>query len=311
MKTLSKAIEIKPKWTSYMQCFKAVSDFYALEHSDAWVYGMTAHAFIINIHPELCPSAVTCFTFEPIDELAKNLGFSVHTSILTQNDVDFKIQQKETWETAKDILDNDKPIIGWDLKMPEYCIIYGYDKDSYLFYDVKGKPQSIKWKELGNKSTNIINMKRIERCPSHKDLKLMLREVFQTTLDFAKGKKEWVSPEYFSGIKAYKTWIEAIQSGKFDKFGALYNAMVWAECRSYGCLFLRELKRNLNTNLFDSLIEHYDIVCWSLHKVADIFSAEAKTNDPENLEVAADSLFLAMEAEKTALNEMKLLINQL
>lgn len=304
-------MNVQPMWTSYMQCFKAISDFLQLEHSSAEIFGATGHAFILNIHPELCPSSVTCLQTEPLDERARNLGFSVHTSIFALSFEDFELQQKETWEAAKAILDKGKPIIGWDLQMPEYYIINGHDKENYLFYDLKGKPQKLKWDRLGKGTTTIVNIKRIENEDSKADLNKTLKDAFSMALDFAKGKKEWVFPGYCTGKKAYTAWIEALQSGKFSQFGGFYNAHVWAECKSYGNLFLREAKKKLKTKLLDKLIEHYDIVTWSHQKVADIFKPGMEKLSIEETETAMDALFLAQEADKAALEEMKLLLSQL
>lgn len=311
MKTSALKLTVQPLWTSYMQCFKAISDYLKLGHSTAEIFGATGHAFILNIHPELCPSSVTCFFAEPLDERARNLGFSVHTTIFAQSFEDFGQQQKEIWEAAKTFLDKGKPLIGWDLQIPEYYIINGYDKENYLFYDLKGQPQKVKWNKLGKGETTIANIKRIEQEDTVADLNKTLKDAFSMALDFARGKKEWVFPGYFSGKKAYAAWIEALQSGKGNHFGAVYNAHVWAECKSYGNLFLRETKKKLKSKLLDKLIEHYDVLTWSHQKVADIYTPDKEKYTSEEIETAVDALFLAQEADKAALAEMKSLISQL
>jgi len=39
----------KPKWVSHMGCLKGCLDYLDLKVSDAWLYGATGHAFIINV----------------------------------------------------------------------------------------------------------------------------------------------------------------------------------------------------------------------------------------------------------------------
>jgi len=148
MKKLSKAISIQPMWTSYMQCLKAINDYLEMGHDAAWIFGTTGHAFIMNIHPELCPSGPTAFSQKPINALTANLGFDLFGTVFDKSDSDFKIKQKEAWNMTKLTIDNDMPSFGWELNIPEYYIIYGYDKENYLFYDLNGKPlkrNGIRW----------------------------------------------------------------------------------------------------------------------------------------------------------------------
>ena len=39
----------RPKWVSHMGCLKGCLDYLGLKVSDAWLYGATGHAFIINM----------------------------------------------------------------------------------------------------------------------------------------------------------------------------------------------------------------------------------------------------------------------
>ena len=311
MKRAGKGIKTEPLWTSYMQCLKAVSDYWKLGHTTAAIFGGTGHAFVLNVHPELCPSGVTCFSTEPLDRLAGNLGLSVNTTIFTQSFEDFKTLQKDTWEKAKVWLDRGLPLIGWDLKIPEYYIIYGYDEEHYLYSDIGGEARKLKWNKLGKGETTIANIKAVEVSDSAADLNTMLKDAFSFALEFAKGKKQWVFPGYVSGRKAYTVWIEALKTGKGNHWGGVYNAQVWSECRSYASAFLKEAKKKLRSALLDKLIEHYDVIDWSLQRVAEIYKPGNEYPDEAALETAVDNLFLAQEAEKAALAEMKLILSQL
>ena len=43
----------KPKWVTHMGCIKGCLDYLELKISDAWLYGATGHAFVINLHDEV------------------------------------------------------------------------------------------------------------------------------------------------------------------------------------------------------------------------------------------------------------------
>ena len=63
-----------PFETTLMGVVKAVLDHYGHEVSDAFVYGGSGHAFLINVHEALCPSGPYCWNHGPMMPLLANLG---------------------------------------------------------------------------------------------------------------------------------------------------------------------------------------------------------------------------------------------
>ncbi len=311
MKTLKNKVTIQPLWTSYIQCLKAVADYLELGHSTAWIFGASGHGFIMNLHPELCPSGPTAFVHTPIDVLAQNLGFSLLGTEFSKANPDFRTKQKQAFDMVRLAIENEMPTFAWELDVPEYCMIYGTDAENYLFYDLKGKPMKKPWETLGESEIGMVSIKSANPEGKKADIIKTLKDSFAFALEFSKGNKEWVFPGYHSGLKAYTAWIDALQEGKANHFGLGYNSQVWAEGKSHACEFLREAKAGLKTKVLDNLIEHYDVISWSMQKVAALFPLGGADFDAEKTDTAADALFLAKEAEKSALAEMKLLLSQL
>ncbi len=313
MKKLSNPINVPGIWTSYIACLKAISDYFKLEHTTAWIFGCTGHAFILNISADMCPSGPTAFSDKPMAALCKNMGISLYGTIFDRHDPDFAKKQKEAWEMTRMAIDNDMPTIGWELGIPEYNIIYGYDEENYLYYDVHGKPQAKKWDTLGNTEIGVVSLFSANQEDTIADINKTLKDAFTFALQFSKHKKEWTYPLYSNGIKGYDVWINALQSDNLNPFGLAYNTAVWSECRTMAHEFLKETAKKLETHMLDNLIEHYDVVSWSLQKVARLFPMppQPKEYDAETIESAIDNLFLAKEAEKAAFEEMKQLITQL
>jgi hypothetical protein len=311
MKTLSKQPVLTCMWASYMQCLKAISDYLELGHSTPWIFGATGLGFIMNIHPELCPSGPTAFSQRPINALATNLGFDLYGTIFTKADKDFQAKQKEAWEMTRMAIDNDMPTFGWEMDKPEYYFIHGYDKENYLFLGFDGKVLKKKWNTLGESEIGVVSIFSANPGKKKAATSQTLKDTFTFALGFAKGDKDWMYPAYQSGLKAYTTWIEALQNGKADHFGLGYNAQVWAECKTNACEFLKEAKKKMKSKVMDNLVEHYDVISWSMQKVAVLFPFMGQEFDTEKTETAIDALFLAKEAEKAALTEMKLLLSQL
>lgn len=300
-------------WTSYIACLKAISDYYKLEHSAAWIFGATGYAFILNITADLCPSGPTAFSDKPMASLAQNLGMSLYGTIFDKNDPDFAKKQKAAWEMTCMAIDNDMPTMGWEMGIPEYHIVYGYDDANYLYYDCQGKPQARKWDTLGKTDIGVVSLFSANQEETSADINKTLKDAFTFALAFSKHKKEWTYPLYSNGIKAYDVWIKALQSENLNPFGLAYNSAVWAECRLMAHEFLKEAAGKLKTHTLANLIEHYDVISWSLQKVAKLFPMppQQAAYDSETIESATDSLFLAKEAEKAAFEEMKQIITQL
>jgi hypothetical protein len=54
-----------------MGVLKGALDYYGIETSIPTVFGASGHAFLINIHDELCPSGPYCWNRELADPLIK------------------------------------------------------------------------------------------------------------------------------------------------------------------------------------------------------------------------------------------------
>ena len=55
MKALD-GLKWKPKWTTHLGCLKGCLEYLGVEMSDAWLFGGTGHAFVMNVHEQVCPS---------------------------------------------------------------------------------------------------------------------------------------------------------------------------------------------------------------------------------------------------------------
>jgi len=61
---------------------------------------------------------------------------------------------------VKDAIDEGLPCYGWELDIPEYYVVYGYDEKGYLFKGPmceKGKG-SKPWSELGDSEIGVLEM---------------------------------------------------------------------------------------------------------------------------------------------------------
>ena len=70
-------LKMYPFETTMMGVLKGVADHFDIAFSDAWLFGGSGHAFLINIHEQVCPSSPYCWKYETFYELLRNLGISM------------------------------------------------------------------------------------------------------------------------------------------------------------------------------------------------------------------------------------------
>jgi len=188
-------------------------------------------------------------------ELGKNVGYdfagvvSAHKSVIIMPE-----KQKEAWDMVRKCIDEGIPCYGWELEVPEFYVIKGYDNTGYYYSGLGADP--IKgpkpWQELGNTNIGILGMVGVRRGQPADDATIV-KEALEFALEHSNDKK-WVLPKYNSGLAGYDKWIETIEKGEADGTGMSYNAAVWAECRDLGLQFLGEARRRINGNIRPLLV---------------------------------------------------------
>ena len=182
-----------PKWVSHLGCIKGCLDFLGIEVSDAWLFGATGHAFLINMHEEVCPSGPTAWKTVKLFELGQNIGYEIEGITAHKSDENFDVVQKRTWDFTRKALDQDFPCYGWELEIPEYYVVFGYDEDGYYYSgpgcdEGKGpKP----WRELGDTGIGIIEMYSLKPNDPREE-QLAVKDALSFALDHSGNPEEWI-----------------------------------------------------------------------------------------------------------------------
>ena len=302
------------KWVSHLGCIKGCLDFLGIDASDAWVYGGTGHAFIMNVHDVVCPSGPTAWNTQRMLELLENLGCKIDTVCAHKSQEDFTEKQKNAWELVKLSINAGYPCYGWELAIPEYYVVYGYDENHYYFKGPAMTPETKPrlWQELGETDIGMIEMYAVKPAQAPDDT-TAVKEALTFALEYAQSPDKWVFPKYKAGLAAYDNWIKAFETQTAEGFGTAYNAEVWSECRSLAVGFLKEAKGRLaDANLdpvFDEAISHYEIVASELGKVKELFPFLAlkpeHIKDAARREKAVAALKTARDAEAKGLELLK------
>jgi hypothetical protein len=248
-------------------------------------------------------------------ELGKNIGYDfsgVVVAFKSRDNMDEK--RKEAWDMVRKAIDEGTPCYGWELEIPEFYVVKGYDDVGYYYSGggadpIKGpKP----WQELGASDIGLIEMYSVTRGKPADDAKTV-KEAFEFALEHAKGPEKWIYPNYKAGLAGYDKWIEAVENGEAIRNGMAYNASVWAECRGMGFMFLQEARQRLDGNLrplFDEAIESYSPVIEGLSKLIDLFPfpPAGEIEDKARCKKAVEHLKRAREGEEKGLKSLEKIV---
>jgi hypothetical protein len=224
-------LAMPPFNTTLMGVVKGALDYHGIEVDAHTVFGASGHAFLINIHKQLCPSGPYCWNREAANPLLENLG-------LEMTDLGFFSPQNTAADRAavekrlRDALDHGIPCSLINL---ENQLIAGYDDTGFLTLQpwapkVDFPPARLTfgyWKEFGD--TFHVNFYALRKVKPVGHLEAVL-----DSLDYAvdvhthPAKHGW--KEYGVGPDAYETWIKAAPEFG-SSHGNWWNATVWSECR--------------------------------------------------------------------------------
>ena len=296
------ALRWNPSWVSHLGCVYGCLDYLGVEISRPWLYGGTGHAFVINIHEVVCPSGPTAWNYgKLLFELPSNLGYRVSGVYARKDDSpDFSAKQEEAWSHIRASLDNAIPCYGWELNVPEFYTIHGYDDVGY-YYSGPGCDDGegpMPWQEVGSSPIGVLEMYSVQPCPPAADPKVV-KDAFSFALQHARNPEEWIFPAYRSGPQAFDRWADALERGVAIRFGHGYNAAVWTECRQNAVAFLKEAKERLSSNthsLFEEAIACYAAVHFKLKAVMELHPFQPPGDDGETTLTSPEAAALIREA---------------
>jgi len=301
MAQLKKDIKPVAGWSSFLGCTKACSDYLGFNYSFAWLSGISGYAFLLNMHPEVCPSSPTAFDNAFMKRNLETAGLRYEVINFSKWDGDLQKKQKQAFEQVQKALSENHPVFGWELAMPEYYLIAKTDDRGYLFYDFDGSLQHCPWDSI---ATSEIAMG--EFCILSADQAPDPGQQIKTALDFFRTYQNdpsaYALKGYTMGTPAYDVWIAALQTGKFDPWGMAYNTQVWSEARNSAKAFLGEIKQRLGTDrkypALDKAIASYAEVAEALTQVGKLYPFPPQDKvSPENAKQTLNYLSQAQKAE--------------
>jgi len=237
-------LKMPPLNTTLMGALKGVADFFDMPVSNAWLFGGSAHAFLINIHEQLCPSGPYVWNREPFYKLVRNLGIEMtdlgYFSVKSTPDERAKVEK-----ALKGMIDAGTPCSLLNL---ENQIISGYDDLGFAVEQpwpgMDFPPKRLTfgtWKELGDEfHVNFFAFSRTKKA----DDRAVVRESLSAAVDMTRNPEHWRREHYYVGPKAYDAWIKAVKDGLGASHGNWWNGTVWCECRRMASDFFGDIASN-------------------------------------------------------------------
>ena len=253
--------------------------------------------------------------------LGKNLGYTLDGILGFKRQDDFPKLQQKVWEHVRQAIDENRPCYGWELEIPEFYVVNGYDDTGYYISgpgcdEGKGpKP----WQEFGDTGIGVLEMYSV--APGRiADDDITVKEALTFALEHAANSQNWIFEHFRAGLEGYDHWIHALDTGIAFDLGTRYNIAVWLECRKNALGFLEEAKVRLDGQVeagFQNAITHYQAVVENLGTVASIYRWLPNVPDEQTLPVdershqAVDALSRAREAECFGLEALQEIVQEL
>jgi hypothetical protein len=283
------------------------------------VMGYTAHAFRIIVDRETVEVGSYSFFDWKLHHAAvlQNLGYSVQTAGKQTNTPPTPEELAEAIGYLQESIDRGVPALGWDLFIPEWGVIYGYDDEKRVFRcrDMQ-KDDELPYEKLGRGEVTELYVMTI--TGSHPvDKRSMLKGALRLAITHANHQySELENTNHRNGIAAYDAWIKAFTNRIVNPFGNAVNVAKICDAREFAYQFLLELSVNwVGTSPQDERIRElakessdtYSVVAEKLVEMNHHMFPFPQGGEPNSDEQAECALILLQEAKAAEVHGVQLL----
>ncbi|WBW96856.1 hypothetical protein [Oceanirhabdus sp. W0125-5] len=255
-----------------------------LTQSPEDIVATTGFAFRMWAHKNLCPSAMSIFDFSLLKTALENGGFSCqHISRLWDEENLEHSRRTESVQAIKNSLENNTPPVVWDVGIPEWGLITGYNDESkkFTYLSITGDVDEMDYDNLGRGEIPILSV-TIPTGTTNKSEIDILKDTIKMIIEHADGK-EW-SDGNTSGLKAYDVIIDYItntHSESLDVFSMKYYLGTYASLRYYAWRYTD--KMSLKYTKLKPVAEGYKKVFELLKSTYDLLVESSNLNEIKNI----------------------------
>lgn len=290
-KSLACAVKNSP-WSEYAEDIVATSGF----------------AFRMWVNKDLCPSATSIWQFDCQKPWVENAGLTCeYVGRCWGEEHIEKERQLEAIQNIKASIDRDIPAISWDIGIPEWGLITGYDDTTRVFSALpitEGKIAltdptcnyiQIPYDTLGKREIPILSVLTITGI-SNKSKMDILSDTIQLAINHLKGEEWCENPK---GLNAYPTLISIFEENPdlAASWNAEYFLGTYGALKEYACKYFEKTGKSKLAELYKAVFD-----AWM-----EAFKIKKNENatSPETRAKIASLLSSAYENERKAVQIME------
>jgi hypothetical protein len=221
---------------------KGALDYFGSDASVAATFGGSGHAFLINIHEQLCPSGPYCWKYDEFYPLVRNLGLEV-VELGFYHNGSTPTERADLERKVREHLDQGHPCGMGNM---DNQLIYGYEDNRLLATQpwstcVDTTPPSLTfgtWAEFGKEVH--ATFWAFKQVPAADETKV-IQDSLRYALDLFENPRNHSPELYATGPAAYDNWVKAVEAGHGASHGSWWNATVWSECRAMAGTWFEEI----------------------------------------------------------------------
>jgi AraC-like DNA-binding protein len=234
-----------PLCSTLMGCVKGASDFFELDWSVPKLFGYSGHAFLINIHDDLCPSGPYSWNHDPFYLALRSMGIR-RAGTIAVAEAAGEAERRGADERLKAHLDSGGLC---ELHYKEHQLIGGYDTQGFAFLRPWGGCSGVEipsltfasWEEIAD-GGHWAYFTLLEREDERAEERALLLSALTGAIRAQGPASGLEMPGYHVGDAAWEAWLSAVDRGLGSSHGNWWGAMVWKECRSMASAFFSEVE---------------------------------------------------------------------
>jgi len=227
--------------TTLMGVLDGALTYYGIGLSAPSIFGLSGHAFLINIHKQLCPSGPYCWNRDASVPLIRNIGMEM-TDLGFYGPENSAADRAAVEEKLRAALDAG---VACSVINLENQMITGYAEEGFFTAQpwapkVNFPPAKLSfgsWQEFGdNFHANFYTIEKTEPAPHLDAVLAALAYAIELHGEPTKHSRS----DYGVGPDAFDRWVAAAEECG-SGHGNWWNGMVWSECRNMASGFFAEL----------------------------------------------------------------------
>lgn len=259
------------------------------------IVASSGFAFRMWIAADLCPSETSIWDFGRQPEWIRSGGLAVtHINCCWQPENVLNDARNDALPKIKESIDRGIPVVAWDIGVPEWGLITGYDDETQKFATlcINGAADEMDYSSLGNREMPMLNIVILTERTDKTQADIIADTKALAKTHLSGGE----SCENAQGLAAYECLIEILEredpalaaSWNLEYALGTFGALKW-----YAWKFFEKYGETELAGLYKTVYESWQQT-FALKKTADMSSAE-------NRNAASGLLKKARDCENAAL----------